>query len=151
MIDKFYGDYRWLSNFWDAPIKIGDMTCKTVEHGYQAAKCAKQADVDAILAADTPAAAKKLGQNVKIRKDWDNIKVKYMYTLVRQKFKQHKDLAQKLLDTNGEVLTEGNYWGDTFWGVCKGVGENWLGRILMKVREELMLQGIDKFCEKTDV
>lgn len=41
-----------------------------------------------------------------------------------------------LLKTGDEELVEGNTWGDTFWGVCKGKGRNELGKILMKVREE---------------
>jgi hypothetical protein len=35
------------------------------------------------------------------------------------------------------ILIEGNTWGDTFWGVCNGVGENNLGKTLMNVREIL--------------
>ena len=35
------------------------------------------------------------------------------------------------------VKIEGNTWNDTFWGVCNGQGQNWLGKILMLVRSEL--------------
>ena len=56
-----------------------------------------------------------------------------MRDLVVQKFSD--PLLQSLLETTGdEELIEGNHWGDVFWGVCKGVGENHLGKILMKVR-----------------
>jgi predicted NAD-dependent protein-ADP-ribosyltransferase YbiA (DUF1768 family) len=34
-------------------------------------------------------------------------------------------------------LIEGNWWGDTYWGVCNGVGENHLGKLLMKIRDYL--------------
>jgi predicted NAD-dependent protein-ADP-ribosyltransferase YbiA (DUF1768 family) len=43
---------------------------------------------------------------------------------------------QKLLDTGTQTLVEGNWWGDVFWGVCKGVGSNHLGKLLMKLRKE---------------
>ena len=46
-------------------------------------------------------------------------------------------MSNKLLGTGDTYLEEGNTWNDTFWGVCNGVGENNLGRILMEVREEL--------------
>uniref|UniRef100_UPI00345E83CD NADAR domain-containing protein n=1 Tax=uncultured Duncaniella sp. TaxID=2768039 RepID=UPI00345E83CD len=46
-------------------------------------------------------------------------------------------LAEKLIATGDAELVEGNYWHDTVWGVCDGVGENHLGKILMRVREEL--------------
>lgn len=60
-----------------------------------------------------------------------------MLNLLRYKFSQHMDLREALLATGDAVLVEGNWWGDTFFGVCRGEGENWLGRMLMQVREEL--------------
>ena len=39
--------------------------------------------------------------------------------------------------TDDVELIEGNEWSDTFWGVCRGQGENWLGKILMKTRDNL--------------
>ena len=47
------------------------------------------------------------------------------------------ELREKLLATGNEELIEGNWWGDTYWGVCKGKGENNLGKSLMKIRTEL--------------
>jgi predicted NAD-dependent protein-ADP-ribosyltransferase YbiA (DUF1768 family) len=38
--------------------------------------------------------------------------------------------------TKEKLLIEGNYWKDTFWGICDGIGKNYLGKILMEVREE---------------
>ena len=35
---------------------------------------------------------------------------------------------------SNEELVEGNYWGDTFWGICNGEGTNWLGILLMAER-----------------
>jgi hypothetical protein len=60
-----------------------------------------------------------------------------MESLVKEKFTRDTELGAKLVATGDEELVEGNYWGDTFWGVCRGVGQNHLGKILMKVREEL--------------
>jgi len=56
-------------------------------------------------------------------------------------FRQNSDLAARLLGTGQMPLVEGNNWGDMFWGVDvkSGKGENHLGRILMKIREELSL------------
>ena len=59
---------------------------------------------------------------------------------LRYKFSKHNPkLRQKLLDTNGVELVEYNYWHDVFWGVCKKteVGENHLGKLIMKIREEV--------------
>jgi len=60
--------------------------------------------------------------------------VQVMYDLVLQKF-QYANLRKLLLDTGGQYIQEGNTWGDRFWGVCNGIGENHLGYILMKVRD----------------
>lgn len=59
-----------------------------------------------------------------------------MKDLVRQKF-QHPELKKKLLKTKNATLIEGNTWGDVYWGVCNGVGENNLGKILMETRAKL--------------
>jgi predicted NAD-dependent protein-ADP-ribosyltransferase YbiA (DUF1768 family) len=69
---------------------------------------------------------------VPIRSDWDEVKVEVMRALVRIKFST--DLQPHLLSTGEAELVEGNWWGDQFWGVCDGKGENWLGRILMETR-----------------
>ena len=60
-----------------------------------------------------------------------------MKELLMAKFSQNEDLKKKLLDTGDATLIEGNTWGDKYWGVCKGVGKNRLGELLMEVREEL--------------
>jgi predicted NAD-dependent protein-ADP-ribosyltransferase YbiA (DUF1768 family) len=57
--------------------------------------------------------------------------------MVRLKFSTHQELRERLLATGEAELIEGNTWNDTFWGVCKGEGQNWLGKILMEVRKEL--------------
>ena len=82
------------------------------------------------------AAAKKLGRRIRLRKDWDTYRLAWMEQVLICKFNQNPILLQKLLDTYPTPLAETNTWGDTFWGVCNGQGENHLGQILMKIREE---------------
>lgn len=57
-----------------------------------------------------------------------------MYDVIEQKFLQNPVLMQKLIKTKDAKLIEGNTWGDRYWGMCNGVGENKLGEILMMVR-----------------
>ena len=45
-------------------------------------------------------------------------------------------LSIHTVDGNEELIEE-NWWNDTFWGVCRGVGKNHLGQILMKIRKEI--------------
>lgn len=71
-----------------------------------------------------------------MRDDWERVKLAVMLDLLRQKF-AHADLRAQLIATSDDVLVEGNTWGDTFWGMCNGVGLNHLGRLLMQVRAEV--------------
>lgn len=131
MIDSFSGPYRFLSNFYDrAP-------GPTVEHLFQAAKTTDREWKEAILSASTPAFAKKLGRQAPMRPDWEDVKLGVMRDLLTTKFWAGTSYAIALLATGDEQLIEGNTWGDTYWGVCDGVGQNWLGRLLMEVRDEL--------------
>jgi ribA/ribD-fused uncharacterized protein len=129
MIKEFQGEYRFLSNFYGSN--------PTVEHHYQAAKTLNDIEKEYILSAPTPTIAKKRGRRIQLRSDWINIRLNVMESLVKEKFTRDTELGAKLVATGDEELVEGNYWGDTFWGVCRGVGQNHLGKILMKVREEL--------------
>jgi hypothetical protein len=71
-----------------------------------------------------------------LRADWEDIRLEVMLNLLRQKFAPGSELRTKLETTTPHELVEGNTWGDTFWGVCNGVGQNNLGRLLMQVRDE---------------
>lgn len=133
-IISFTGEYRWLSNFWYSSVSAFGRIFPTVEHAYQACKSIDPSDHQKIAWCKTPGQAKKAGKSLKKREDWDQIKLEVMEELLIQKF-QHAELRQLLLDTGDAELIEGNTWGDTFWGVCDGVGENHLGKLLMKIRE----------------
>jgi ribA/ribD-fused uncharacterized protein len=136
MIDKFEGTYRFLSNFWPSQVCLGVDIYPTIEHAYQAAKFTDPEIREKIRLAKDAKEAKRLGKRKGMRSDWDEIKLGIMDGLLRQKF-EDPELAKMLLSTGSEELVEGNWWGDTFWGVCKGKGENHLGKLLMKIREEL--------------
>ena len=149
MINSFKGKNRFLSNFYASRIEFRFpifppsfhvvspvlAVANTVEHGYQASKSVHLDEAFAILTISTPGKAKRGGRNCVMRSDWEDVKLSVMHSLVWNKFKTHEDLRQLLLDTDGHELVEGNTWGDTFWGVCNGVGENHLGKILMDVRD----------------
>lgn len=137
-IDAFDGTkYDFLSNFHPSLIVWQGLSYPTVEHAYQAAKTLDTAASERIRLARSPGTAKRLGQSVKLRSDWESVKIQVMHDLVREKFLTSATLRKKLLATGDAELIEGNTWNDTFWGVCKGVGRNELGKVLMKVRAEL--------------
>lgn len=141
MIDKFNGKYLFLSNFYFINIDYEGMCYRTVEHAFQATKTFSVDERIKISQADTPGSAKRIGRGVILRPDWDAIRYQVMFDLVLQKFRNHKHLRNQLLMTGDTPLIEGNTHGDTTWGVCNGVGTNWLGKILMEVRTSLKKGG----------
>lgn len=152
MIDKFEGRWRFLSNFYPCKIEHKGITYPSVEHYYVAMKVTEMQLLNGryYTAADfremipkipDPADVKKLGQRVKVRKDWEEKKLEFMNWAVREKFKDEK-LAELLLLTGDQELIEGNWWHDGFYGscICKkcgNKGENNLGKLLMIVRDEI--------------
>lgn len=136
-IDRFQGDYRWLSNFHEVEIEYEGVVYPTTEHAYQAAKTLDFDEAEEIRLAKTPGKARRLGQRVTMRPNWDVLKIEVMRELTRLKF-QNPGLREKLICTGRHHLIEGAPWGDKFWGVCDGEGENHLGRILMDVRAEIL-------------
>lgn len=133
-IDKFQGREYFLSNFYDAKVEVFGLRFKNNEAAFQSQKCPERASEFCRI---DPSSAKKLGRNVQLRSDWEDVKEQVMYECVKAKFTQNKDLKRKLLATGDAELIEGNNWKDKVWGVYKGKGENKLGKILMRVREEL--------------
>ncbi len=153
----FSGDMGWASNFYEAPIVFDDtkhnlreifpqfkfdtLEYPTTEHLYQSLKTTNEEDKEKVRTAPTNSMAKKMGRKVFSRMDWDYVKFDAMRLCLYLKFYQHPDLMMKLIETGNTPLIEGNYWGDKIWGVCDktGDGENWLGRLLMELRNNIRL------------
>ena len=142
IINKFRGEYNFLSNFYISPVKFNGITFFNSEAAYQSAKC-KDKDQMIQFRGLSGKEAKYMGRKVEIRADWDKIKFQLMSDIVKDKFKRNAYLRKKLKDTGNEVIQETNYWHDNIWGVCECrkckdiLGENNLGKILMEIREEL--------------
>jgi ribA/ribD-fused uncharacterized protein len=138
MIDSFFGKYRFLSNFFPCSIWLEKQCFTSVENAYQASKT-----LDLSLRRQfinlTPGQAKRFSKTIPARKDWNEVKLAIMEGLVRQKFSEPR-FAKLLISTGNHELIEGNKWGDTYWGQCGGKGENHLGRILMRIREEVKIE-----------
>lgn len=103
---------------------------------YQALKTTNKTDMIFVLEQKTPGMAKAIGRRIKCREGWDKVKDGHMLDLLRLKF-QNPSLQKMLLATGNALLEEGNHWGDTYWGICRGKGENKLGKYLMQVRTEI--------------
>lgn len=136
-IQGFGGEFHFLSNFYPCKVEYMGLVYPSSEHAYQAAKVMCIEEKKKVAKLKTAAEAKKFGKTLDVRFDWHEIKLEVMSNIVRNKFNQNERLAEMLLITENAILEETNWWGDRYWGVCRGKGENHLGKILMQVREEL--------------
>lgn len=140
-IDRFRGDFDFLSNFYEAPVTYDGLSYGSSEAAFQAQKCASEEEKQTFCQM-RPSRAKQAGRKVTLREDWEAIKLERMEGIVRAKFMQNPPLAAKLLATKDRKIEERNTWHDVFWGVdaATGKGGNHLGKILMKIRDELKNQ-----------
>ena len=85
-----------------------------------------------------------MGRQLKLREDWESIKVKVMRDILAAKFSD-PTLARRLKETQGQ-LSEDNTWHDQIWGNCvcsihkDTPGRNLLGVLLMGLRDTIALQ-----------
>lgn len=136
-IDDFGGPNAFLSNFYLHPVKYEGLEYPSSEHAYQAAKTLNMKARRAFTLSEMSAGmAKHLGAALEIRCNWDSIRLAQMAAILDVKFAD-PTMRAKLLATGDAELIEGNTWGDTFWGVCNGKGQNWLGKTLMSIRAKL--------------
>jgi ribA/ribD-fused uncharacterized protein len=143
MINDFSGDYDFLSNFYHHTFFWYGRLYLSVEHSYQAAKATNQGDFLYVASAPWAGDAKKRGRQIKIRPDWEEAKFYLMKDMLFHKFKD-RTLAERLVDTTGNLLVEGNTWHDNIWGdchcgrpKCAKPGQNALGQQLMVLRWSL--------------
>jgi ribA/ribD-fused uncharacterized protein len=142
-IDSFDGEYAWLSNFYLTKIETLSHIFPSVEHAFQASKCANKDDIS-LFTKGTPGQAKRLGRRVPLREDWESVKFSVMKELLLIKF-SNPTLKDKLLATKEYALIEGNYWHDGTYGICscKKCSSkeqlNMLGKTLMEIRKELIV------------
>lgn len=147
----FYGGY--LSNFHTCPITIDGIQFSNSETVFMLYKALHFNDSNtAVKICNTkhPAEAKRLGRNVIgfNNAEWEKVREEYMYKACYAKFSQNAMLKQQLRETEDIILVEAAL-NDTVWGIGRGMaypflrdeskwlGKNLLGKVLMRVREEL--------------
>lgn len=141
MIDKFKGEYSWLSNFQllQTPIVVDEIKYLSTEHFYQAMKTHDN-DTRIFISNHPLKGLKSFCRTIPVRGDWDSVKIDVMTWANEFKYSvRNPILRNKLISTGDEFIQEGNWWGDLFWGVDikTGLGENNLGKIIMKIRSEI--------------
>lgn len=143
IINDFSGDYRFLSNFYQCPFEYKGLTYPNAEAAFQAQKCATEEDKIKYTTTKNPVVAKRMGKKEPgFPSNWDEICYGIMKDILTAKFTV-PELREKLKSTGDAILIEGNHWHDNRWGKCtcercqNKDGQNWLGKILMEVRDSL--------------
>ena len=140
-ITSFSGEYYWLSNFSPAGMTHEGIVYDSVENVYQAYKT-EDMKLRLEISQMSPGQAKRAGKKLKLREDWEQVKLEGMALFLAYKFRLRLDspLLWQLAATKGKELIEGNTWGDKFWGAVwdseSWNGKNFLGVLLMKRRAE---------------
>ena len=143
------------SNFYPCSFTEGGKVWKNSEQCFMAKKAKFFSDEEmynAILNSETPKEAKKYGRLVKNfdAEKWSKVCFDKMYDAVYAKFSQNSGLKELLLssDFEGKGFVEGSPY-DAIWGVKMDwrnpdidneenwQGQNLLGKVLNKVREDL--------------
>ncbi|MCB5170062.1 NADAR family protein [Streptomyces bambusae] len=142
-----------LSQWWPSPFTVGDVTYATAEHWMMAGKARLFGDPEAeatVLAARTPAEAKKAGRLVRGFDDavWKRERFAIVVAGSVHKFASSPELAGYLLGTGERVLVEASPL-DRIWGIglaadderaldpSRWRGLNLLGFALMEARTRL--------------
>lgn len=136
VIDRFRGEYAFLSNMAPAPMVYEGLPYLNSESAFQSAKSTDM-NVRRMFCHLSGYDARSLGRKIQLRPDWLQVRDRVMYEVVLAKFQQNPLLRSRLIATENVRLIENNEWKDTYWGVYRGQGRNMLGRILTRVRKEL--------------
>lgn len=142
VISSFRGEHRFLSNFYQCPFEYDGLTYPNAEAVFQAQKCADPNDRVRYTQIKNPVIAKRMGRHETLPEGWNDDCFHIMNAILHRKF-ANPELAQLLLATGDAYLEEGNHWHDNRWGHCtcekcrNKEGQNWLGKILMGIRDEL--------------
>ncbi len=154
--DERFGGFSNMSG--EFPILVNGVRVRSTEHLYQALKFPDHPDVqEAILNEPSPMRAKWIakskddekkkteGNFKKIRKDWDEIQVEVMEFCLKMKLIWYwVKFGNLLRSTEGKAIfeIEAREVKSPFWGVVQDGegfrGENTLGKLLMKLRDELI-------------
>ena len=118
----------------------------SVEHAYMSEKSHEQSWKELCQQPNISGKQiKRFSQTIELRPDWEDVKLLVMEHCLREKFRQ-EPFRTKLIETGNQNIQEGNYWNDRFWGVdlksSPNIGENHLGRLIMKIRHELRIEPI---------
>lgn len=136
-INRFIGEHYFLSNFFPSTLSMNGKLYPSAEHAYQSQKTKDPVLQEMIRKSIDPMMAKKLGRLIELEPDWNDLRIPLMKKIIKEKF-TNPLLRELLKSTNNAKLIHDNKFGDKFWGIYRGAGENMLGLILEEVRDQII-------------
>lgn len=135
----FNGEYEFLSNSYNCKIydEKDKLTYSNIESALIAQKSTDYGTRRKFTRLNAMKARKK-ESSIPDNYEWEDNKDKIMYSFIVDKFKKGTVLADKLIKTGNKILINAVSYPDEYYGVHYGKGENKLGKMLMKRREELL-------------
>lgn len=137
----FYNQwYDVLNNFSANAVEIDGVLYPTSEHAYQAMKYTDPEGKELIRRAPSSLLAKVVAKTYQAarRSDWNTVKLDVMESILRIKLAQHEEVREALIRSGSEEIGEDSPTDD-FWGIgANGNGQNHLGKLWMKIRDEIV-------------
>lgn len=141
-IIQFKDKYAFLDNCFLTDISYEGLIYPSAESAFQASKLIDNKERMPFTAYKQDKVKQK-GYYIEPYHGWETKRLEIMEQILREKFRQHSDLYEKLLQTRGYKLIAGNKKREKYWGVnlITWEGDNHLGQILMKLRNEFEQSG----------
>ena len=135
-IDNFNGYFDFLNNEYPCQVYFDGLLFKSVAYAYQAARSIQRHIREKIALADNTNELYEIASKIDDPENWTSLRLKYMESLIRDKFRRNRELRERLIATGTRELI--NTYSDPtisniFWGVVENKGQNQLGRLLQTV------------------
>ncbi len=144
-MDKVSGEIFaiYFSGYTAHMIKYMDVLYPSAEHAYHCQRYIDEKIIEEIKTARSPFKAWEVSQKYKNQQiaDFGERKAEVMEEICRAKMQQHEDIQKALLESGDALIVKHISTGpkaDGFWDDgADGTGRNEIGRIWMRLREEL--------------
>ena len=135
-------NHPFLDNTFYTPVEYNNNIYPTAENAFQASKFKSKTLVDKFKHMVVQKAQIEGSRRHPTIPDWYANNTDIMYDILKSKFKD-PELKTKLLNTYPEQIIHVNGYHDTIWGICtcckcKNSGQNKLGILLLKLRDEFL-------------
>lgn len=139
-IDNFNGVFDFLNNEFPCRIYFEGRVYPSVFHAFQAARSEKDHERAKIALAESLQELYELATEIEDPSEWINKRLVVMERCLRDKFRRHRELRERLKKTGNRDLI--NTYADRstsnlFWGMVDGKGQNHLGNLLQNIRLDI--------------